>query len=52
MSDFFRNLDRRWIFLVMGLSIAIPMLMGVVFPEEPSQEVLDVFNAVEDLEDG
>ena len=52
MSEFFRNLDRRWIFLVMGLSIAIPMLMGVVFPEEPSQEVLDVFNAVEDLEDG
>ena len=48
----FRNLDRRWIFLAMGLSIAIPMLMGVVFPEHPSQEVLDVFAAVEGLEDG
>ena len=48
----FRNLDRRWIFLAMGLSIAIPMLMGVVFPEHPSQEVLDVFATVEGLEDG
>ena len=47
-----RNLDRRWIFLVMGLSVAIPMLMGLVFPEEPSQEVLDVFDIVENLEDG
>ena len=48
----FRNLDRRWIFLAMGLSIAIPMLMGVVFPEQPSQEVLDVFATVEGLADG
>jgi len=48
----FRNLDRRWIFLAMGLAVAIPMLMGVVFPEEPSEEVLDVFAAVEGLEDG
>jgi len=48
----FRNLDRRWIFLAMGLSIAIPMLRGVVFPEEPSREVLDVFATVEGLEDG
>lgn len=47
-----RNLDRRWIFLVMGLSVAIPMLMGLVFPEEPSQEVLDVFDTVENLEEG
>ena len=47
-----RNLDRRWIFLVMGFSVAIPMLMGLVFPEEPSQEVLDVFDIVENLEDG
>ncbi len=47
-----RNLDRRWIFLVMGLSVAIPMLMGLVFPQEPSQEVLDVFETVENLEEG
>ena len=47
-----RNLDRRWIFLVMGLSVAIPMLMGLVFPEEPSREVLDVFETVENLEEG
>jgi len=47
-----RNLDRRWIFLVMGLSVAIPMLMGLVFPEEPSREVLDVFDTVENLEEG
>ncbi len=48
----FRKLDRRWIFLAMGLSIIIPMQMGVVFPEEPSEEVMDVFDAVEDLADG
>ncbi|MFP6769088.1 MAG: hypothetical protein VB859_13010 [Planctomycetaceae bacterium] len=52
MSEFLSNLDRRWIFLAMGISIAIPMLLGLVFPEEPSPEVIDVFNAVETLEDG
>ena len=52
MGHFLENLDRRWIFLGMGLSIAIPMLMGVQFPEEPSAMVQDVFSAVDELPEG
>ena len=52
MGNFFTNLDRRWIFLGMGIVVAIPMLLGLSFPEEPSEMVRDVFKAVDELPDG
>ena len=52
MNNFLENLDRRWIFLGMGLSIAVPMLLGLQFPEEPSLMVDDVFTAVDKLPEG
>ncbi len=52
MRDFLENLDRRWVFLAMGLSIAIPMLLGLQFPEEPSDMARSVFEAVEELPEG
>ena len=27
MYDFFKNLDRRWIFLMMFLSVAVPIIV-------------------------
>ncbi|MGE0373811.1 MAG: hypothetical protein AB7I48_12720 [Planctomycetaceae bacterium] len=52
MLDYLTRLDRRWIFLVMFLAVAIPTLVGFRFPEEPSQLVRNVFDAVEDLPRG
>ena len=52
INEFFRNLDRRWIFLLMLLSILIPLLFGIRFPESPSPMVLNVRAAIEELPDG
>lgn len=46
------NLDRRWTFLLMGLAVALPILFGARFPEEPSPMVRDVFAAIDGLPDG
>ena len=52
MLDFLKNLDRRWIFLLMGLSVGLTVLSGLRFPEQPSKMTEDVFDAIENLEDG
>lgn len=50
--NFLKTLDRRWIFLVMLLAVAIPILAGWRFPEEPSPMVQTVFDTVEQLPEG
>ncbi|MDA1012855.1 MAG: hypothetical protein O3A00_00210 [Planctomycetota bacterium] len=52
MIDFLANLDRRWIFLLMLLSVAIPILTGVSFEEVPSKQAKDVFQEIENLKPG
>lgn len=52
MLETLQNLDRRWIFLLMGLSVAIPILLGLQFPEKPSQLARNVFEEVESLQPG
>ena len=52
MYEFFRNLDRRWIFLLMFFAVTVPILLQVRFPEKPSPMVQDVYKAIEDLPDG
>ena len=52
MYEFFKNLDRRWIFLMMFLAVSIPMLLQFPVPEKPSRLVLDVFDAIEELPKG
>ncbi len=52
MYEFFRDLDRRWIFLLMFFAVTGPILLGVRFPEEPSPMVRSVFKAIDDLPDG
>jgi hypothetical protein len=41
------GIDRRWIFLAMGLSIAIPILLKLRFPEYPGPMARATFAAVE-----
>lgn len=52
MLDFFATLDRRWIFLLMLLAVAIPILLQLQFPEKATPLAQMVFDAVEDLPDG
>jgi hypothetical protein len=49
MIDILRNLDRRWIFLAMFLTVLIPILVQKTYPEGPTQTVVDAFNLVESL---
>ena len=44
-----RDLDRRWVFLLMLLAVAVPVLVGLRFPEDPSPMVRTVFHAIDDL---
>ncbi|MFN0198796.1 MAG: hypothetical protein ACKVT0_18770 [Planctomycetaceae bacterium] len=46
------QLDRRWIFLMMFLVVAAPILFQLTFPEKPSPKVLDLFAAIDRLPDG
>ncbi|MEM7228324.1 MAG: hypothetical protein AAF432_05840 [Planctomycetota bacterium] len=52
MYTLLKNLDRRWVFLAMGLSIAIPILMEASFPEKPTGLSQNVFDVIEGIEDG
>lgn len=46
------RLDRRWIFLAMGLSIAIPILLKLRFPEYPGPMAKATFEAIEAVPEG
>lgn len=46
------SLDRRWIFLMMLLAVAIPILLELEFPEKPTKLAQDVFDVVEQLKPG
>jgi len=52
MLNLLRNLDRRLIFLIMGLAVAIPVLMRFEPPSEVTMMDQNVFDAVQDLPDG
>jgi hypothetical protein len=49
---FFVNLDRRWIFLVMGIAVLIPVVFEMKFPEAASPLVQVVFDEIENLPEG
>lgn len=52
MLEFFKNLDRRWIFLLMFLAVAIPILLQLRFPERPTGLALSTFETIEKLPPG
>jgi len=52
MYEFLKNLDRRWIFLLMLLAVSLPILGRCSFPEKISPMVHDVFAAIEELPEG
>jgi hypothetical protein len=50
--EFLKTLDRRWIFLAMLLAVACPILAQQSFPEKPTKPVQDVFDYIENLDEG
>lgn len=52
MFELLKNLDRRWVFLMMALAVALPILFGITFPESPTSMTQDVFEAIESLPPG
>jgi len=52
LLNMLRNLDRRVIFLIMGLAVAIPVLLRFEPPSEVTLMDRKVFDAIEDLPDG
>ncbi len=52
MYEFFKTLDRRWIFLLMALAVATPILLELQFPEEATGLAQAVFDEIDKLEEG
>ena len=52
MLNLLRKLDRRLIFLFMGLAVAIPVLLRFEPPSEVTMMDQNVFDAIQDLPDG
>ena len=44
------NLDRRWIFLLIGLACIIPFFTPLGLPVLPSQEVISIYDYIENLD--
>jgi hypothetical protein len=47
-----KTLDRRWIFLLMFLAVALPILFQAQFPEKPTDLSRATFDAIESLPEG
>lgn len=52
MYEFLRDLDRRWVFLLMALAVGIPVLLELQFPETPGALSQAVFDEIESLQPG
>ena len=52
MYELLKNLHRRWIFLLMFLAVAIPILLQAQFPEKATGLAVAVFDEIEKLEEG
>lgn len=46
------TLDRRWIFLLVGLSVILPMFLPITFPERVTSQTQAVFDEMERLPEG
>lgn len=52
MLERLNKLDRRWIFLAMALTVAMPILLRAAFPERPTELSQALFDEVEKLPAG
>jgi hypothetical protein len=52
MIELLKTLDRRWIFLLVFLSVSLPILFEAQFPETPTALARTTFDAIESLPSG
>jgi hypothetical protein len=52
LYGFLKDLDRRWVFLLMFLAMAIPILFELQFPEQPTGLSQSTFDVIESLDEG
>ena len=52
MYEFLRDLDRRVIFSLMAVAVAVPILLQITPPEKATPIVRDAFETIEALEEG
>jgi hypothetical protein len=52
LRDTLEHLDRRWIFLAVGVAVLLPLFMRVGFPIKPSPHVELYYETIEALPDG
>jgi len=50
--SFYLTLDRRWIFLLMAISVLLPIIFRMQPPERPGKMTMAVFNQIEKLPPG
>ncbi|MFC1743923.1 hypothetical protein ACFL35_08010 [Candidatus Riflebacteria bacterium] len=50
--EFVKNLDRRWIFMLIALGVGIPLVFPITLPLTPDPEVISVFKFIDDLPEG
>lgn len=51
-SDRLQRFDRRWIFLIMGIAVVLPLFVPLNLPARPDPMTKAAYNAVESLPDG
>ena len=49
MMNFLRTVDRRWIFLLMGVAVALPILLRFLPPNKATMMDRSVFDAIEEV---
>ncbi len=52
MFELLKNLDRRWIFVMMFLAVAVPILLKTQFPEKETELVQQAFDTIDELPPG
>jgi len=51
-SDRLADLDRRWIYLLIAVSVILPMFFPITFPEEITSQTQALYDAMEALPEG
>ncbi len=52
MYELLKNLDRRWVFLLMGVAVSVPILLQLSFPEKVSNLTRNAFTELERIQPG
>ena len=52
LSTRLANLDRRWIFLLIGISVVLPMFLPITIPEKITSQTQELYDAMEAIPEG